>query len=307
MRANMIESMDIFIHVVELESFTRAAETLQLHRPAVSKSIQRLEDDLGVKLLHRTTRKLSVTEEGLAFYHRAKQLLGDVNELMASYSPTLAPRGRLRLDTPLSLAHSMLIPALADFQARYPDIDIVLTSTDRRSNLIEEGIDCAIRLGELEDSGLIARHLGNVRMVTCAAPSYLQKHGEPHSLAALERHKAVNFFNAHSREVMPWKFEVNGEMVVYRPAGTILVDNADTFLSCGLAGLGMLQGVCAALSPSLKSGALVEVLSGYTCAPKPVSILYPDRRHLPGKVRVFVDWFNEVFARYHMDPPNCYR
>ena len=300
MRANMIESMDIFVHVVELESFTRAAETLQLHRPAVSKNIQKLEDDLGVKLLHRTTRKLSVTEEGLAFYQRAKQLLGEVNELMASYSPTLAPRGRLRLDTPLSLAHSILIPALADFQARYPDIEIVLTSTDRRSNLIEEGIDCAIRLGELDDSSLIVRRLGDVRMVTCAAPAYLEKYGEPRTLEALEQHKAVNFFNAHSREVMPWKFEIAGETVSYRPGGMVLVDNSDTFLSCGLAGLGLLQGVCAALSPHLKSGALVEVLRDYTCAPKPVSILYPDRRHLPGKVRVFVEWFSEVFTRYPM-------
>lgn len=301
MRANMIESMDIFVHVVELESFTRAAETLQLHRPAVSKSIQKLEDALGVKLLHRTTRKLSLTEEGQAFYRRAKQLLGEVNELMASYSPTLAPRGRLRLDTPLSLAHSILIPALADFQSRYPDIEIVLTSTDRRSNLIEEGIDCAIRLGELEDSSLIVRHLGSVRMVTCAAPAYLEKQGEPKSLEALEQHKAVNFFNTHSREVMPWKFDVNGETISYRPNGTVLVDNADTFLSCGLAGLGLLQGVCAALSPHLKSGALVEVLRDYTCAPKSVSLLYPDRRHLPGKVRVFIEWFSEVFARYHVE------
>nr|CAD7205292.1 unnamed protein product [Timema douglasi] len=153
MRTNMLELMSIFVQVVELGSFTKAADALQLHRPAVSKSIQHLEDDLGIKLLHRTTRSLSMTAEGEEIYQRAKGLLSDVNDMMAVFSPSQPPRGRLRIDAPLALTHAILIPSLSEFQSLYPQIDIVLTASDRLTDLISEGVDCVIRLGELVDSG----------------------------------------------------------------------------------------------------------------------------------------------------------
>lgn len=298
MRSNMIEFMDVFVHVVELNSFTRAAEHLQIHRPAVSKAIRQLEHELGVKLLHRTTRKLNLTDEGKEFYLRSKRLLNDVSDLMASYSPTQHPRGRLRLDTPLTLAHNILIPALSEFQALYPDIEVVLTSSDRKTDLISAGIDCVIRLGELDDSSLVSRRLGEVQLIVCAAPAYIQKYGLPRTLDELEPHQAVNFFNEHSREVMDWKFLVGGEIVSRRLTSSILVDNSDTMLSAGLAGLGLIQGLKVALSPFLQRGELTEILPEYPCAPKTVSVLFPDRRHLAPKVRVFIDWFSQVFARY---------
>ncbi|AXU97858.1 LysR family transcriptional regulator [Erwinia persicina] len=296
MHPTMLDSMKVFVQVVELRSFTKAADALQLHRPAVTRAIQQIEADLGVKLLHRTTRSLSLTAEGEAFYQRARLLLLEVSDLMASFSPTQPPRGRLRIDAPLALTHGILVPALADFQSLYPDIEMVLTASDRKADLVAEGIDCAIRLGELDDSSFISRRLGRVRMATCAAPSYLEKYGTPLTPDDLIHHKAVNFFSEHSREVMAWNFVVDGETVARRPASSMLVNNSDVLLSCGLAGLGMLHALRTALEPSIATGRLQEVLTPYATVTKPVSILYPDRRYLSPKVRVFIDWFSALFA-----------
>lgn len=296
MHTNMIEYLNIFIQVVEQGSFTKAADVLQIHRPTVSKAIQQIENDLGVKLIHRTTRKLSVTAEGDEFYHHARHVLAEVNDMMASFSPTLPPRGRLRLDVPLALAHAILIPNLRDFRVLYPGIEIVLISSDKKTDLITEGVDCLIRLGALQDSSFVSRRLGDIRMVTCAAPSYLREHGRPETLADLDQHQAVNFFSDHSREVMEWKFIEDGSVVSLRPAGSMLVDNSDILLSCGLAGLGIIQATFDALAPHLSSGALEEVLTQYPSLSKPVSVMYPDRRYLSPKVRVFIDWFTDVLA-----------
>lgn len=299
MRANLFELMSVFVRVVELGSFTKAADALQLHRPAVSKSVQQLEDELGVKLLHRTTRSLSTTAEGDEIYQRAISLLSDVNDMMASYSSSQPPRGRLRIDAPLALTHAILIPSLAEFNARYPDIEIVLTASDSLTDLISEGIDCVIRLGELDDSSFISRRVGNVAMATCAAPSYLEKYGIPQTPDDLTHHKAINFFSDHSREVMEWKFICDGELISRRPGSHMLVNNSDVLLSCGLAGMGMLHALRAALEPHIQSGRLTEVLTDYTPVTKPVSVLYPDRRYLAPKVRVFIDWFSALFAGEH--------
>ncbi|MFP2237562.1 LysR substrate-binding domain-containing protein [Pseudescherichia vulneris] len=292
----MIEYLNIFIQVVEQGSFTKAADVLQIHRPTVSKAIQQIENDLGVKLIHRTTRKLSVTAEGDEFYHHARHVLAEVNDMMASFSPTLPPRGRLRLDVPLGLAHAILIPNLRDFRALYPGIEVVLVSSDKKTDLITEGVDCLVRLGALQDSSFVSRRLGDIRMVTCAAPSYLRDHGRPETLADLDQHQAVNFFSDHSREVMEWKFIEDGSVVSLRPASSMLVDNSDILLSCGLAGLGIIQATFDALAPHLSSGALEEVLTQYPSVSKPVSVMYPDRRYLSPKVRVFIDWFTDVMA-----------
>lgn len=296
MSARMFERMNIFVEVAEQGSFTRAADRLQLHRPAVTKALQQLEDELGTKLLHRTTRKISLTSEGELFFQRAKVLLHEVDDVLAFFSPTRPPRGRLRVDTPLSLAHAVLIPALSGFQEKYPDIELELTSSDHRVDMVAEGIDCVIRLGELQDSTLISRRLGDARLVTCAAPAYLKKHGTPSTPDDLAGHKAVMFFSGHSRAVMDWRFMQDGTPVIVRPARTMLVDNSDILLSCGLAGLGMLQGIRAILAPHLESGRLVEVLASYTTVTKPISVLYPDRRYLAPKVRVFIDWLSALFA-----------
>lgn len=299
MRSNLLELMSIFVQVVELRSFTKAADTLQLHRPTVSKFIQQLEDDLGVKLIHRTTRSLSITVEGEEVYQRAKELLNNVSDMMATFSPNQPPHGRLRISAPLALSHTILIPSLSEFQALYPQIEIVLIASDRLTDLISEGIDCVIRLGELVDSSFICRRIGEAQMATCATTSYLEKYGIPLTPDDLVHHKAINFFSENSREVMEWKFIMDGKVISRRPGSNMLVNNSDVLLSCGLAGLGILHALRTALEPHIHSGRLTEILADYRTVTKPVSILYPDRRYLSPTVRAFIDWFSEVFASKH--------
>ncbi|EPE7452331.1 LysR substrate-binding domain-containing protein, partial [Salmonella enterica subsp. enterica serovar Bredeney] len=174
---------------------------------------------------------------------------------------------------------------------------IVLGTSDRKIDLIAERVDCVIRLGELNDSSFVARRLGTAAMVTCAAPSYLAKHGTPHSIDELMKsHRAVNFFSNHSLQIMEWKFTVDGSIASIKVPSSILVDNSEAFLSCGLAGLGILHGLRPSLAPFIASGELTEILTDFPPPPKPVSLLYPDRRYLAPKVRVFIDWLCEVFG-----------
>ncbi|MFS9810946.1 LysR family transcriptional regulator [Salmonella enterica] len=250
MQLNMLEAMNIYVNVVEQGSFIRAAEVLELHRPAVTRAVQNLEHDLGVKLLHRTTRQVSMTDEGEEFYQRCLSLLSELDDVRRLFSSTQPPKGRLRLDVPITLARAVIIPALGDFQNRYPDIEIVLGTSDRKIDLIAERVDCVIRLGELNDSSFVARRLGTAAMVTCAAPSYLAKHGTPHSIDELMKsHRAVNFFSNHSLQIMEWKFTVDGSIASIKIPSSILVDNSEAFLSCGLAGLGVLHGLRPSLAP----------------------------------------------------------
>ncbi|WNJ82186.1 LysR family transcriptional regulator (plasmid) [Cedecea neteri] len=300
MRSDMLELMNVFVHVVESDSFTKAAEALQLHRPAVSKALQQLEKTLGVKLLHRTTRSMSLTVEGRDIYQRAKFLLADVNEMISSFSPGQSPQGRLRVEVPLVLAHIILIPCLGEFQALYPEIELVLTASDRKTNMVAEGIDCVVRLGELDDSSLVSRRIGHLRMATCASPSYLEKYGIPTTPDDLMGHKGINFFSRHSREVMEWIFMLEDAAVCRTPNSSVLVNNSDVLLSCGLEGLGLLHAPYIVLEPHIRTGELCEVLEDYANVTKPVSIIYPDRRYLLPKVRVFMDWFYEIFTRYDL-------
>ncbi|EAQ5720996.1 LysR family transcriptional regulator [Salmonella enterica subsp. enterica serovar Rubislaw] len=281
MQLNMLEAMNIYVNVVEQGSFIRAAEVLELHRPAVTRAVQNLEHDLGVKLLHRTTRQVSMTDEGEEFYQRCLSLLSELDDVRRLFSRTQPPKGRLRLDVPITLARAVIIPALGDFQNRYPDIEIVLGTSDRKIDLIAERVDCVIRLGELNDSSFVARRLGTAAMVTCAAPSYLAKHGTPHSIDELMKsHRAVNFFSNHSLQIMEWKFTVDGSIASIKIPSSILVDNSEAFLSCGLAGLGVLHGLRPSLAPFIASGELTEILTDFPPPPKPVSLLYPDRQYL---------------------------
>lgn len=297
MRSSMFEYMSIFVQVVEQGGFAKAADVLHLHRPAVTKAIQHLEDDLGTKLLNRTTRKVTLTEEGDAFYRRTKALLGDVDDIMASFSPTRPPRGKLRINAPLSLAHSIIVPALSDFQSRYPDVEIVLTSTDRKIDLLAEGIDCMIRIGELQDSSLISRRLGEVKMVTCASADYLATRGIPQTPDDLAQHQALNFFSERHRDALEWSFINDGKTVSIVPASRMSVNNSDILLTGCLSGLGIIHGVHAVLAPYLQSGQLIEVLRDYAGDAKPVSVLYPDRRYLAPRVRVFIDWLSQLFVQ----------
>ncbi|MBP2302424.1 LysR family transcriptional regulator [Azospirillum picis] len=292
-----LHAMRVFVRVVEVNSFSKAADTLGLPRASVTTTIQNLEASLGVRLLQRTTRKLNLTLDGAAYLEGATRILQEIEEVESSFtSARKTPRGRLRVDMPGSIGRLVIIPAIHEFHNAYPDIELMLGLSDRPIDLIQEGVDCVLRVGELQDSSLIARRVGAFRPVTCASPDYLAAHGMPRSLEELERHVAVKYFT-RTGKVHELSFERDGEEVEVKMAGTVSVNDADAYVTCGVEGLGIVQAARFMALPHLRSGALVEILPEWRPALMPISALYPQNRHLSPKVRVFVDWIAELFER----------
>ncbi|MBP0589359.1 LysR family transcriptional regulator [Paraburkholderia sp. LEh10] len=291
-----LQAMQVFTRVVDTNSFTRAAETLDLPRASVTTIIQNLEAFLGTRLLHRTTRRLSLTPDGAAYYERCVRILADVEETEASFqSGNKKPNGKLRVDMPGSIGRLLVIPQLCEFHTRYPDIDLQLGLSDRPVDLLQEGVDCVVRVGALQDSSLVARRIGLFEGVSCAAPAYLQRAGIPQTLEDLEQHKAVNYFSSRTGRIMDWSFLVGGKEVEVKMKGSVSVNDADAYVTCGIEGFGLIQPPLFMVLPHLRSGQLVEVLPEMKPLPMPISAVYPHSRHLSSKVRVFVDWIAELF------------
>ncbi|WP_233834492.1 LysR family transcriptional regulator [Paraburkholderia sp. ZP32-5] len=293
-----LQAMQVFTRVVDTNSFTRAAETLDLPRASVTTIIQNLESFLGTRLMHRTTRRLSLTPDGAAYYERCVRILADVEETEASFqSGNKKPHGKLRIDMPGSIGRLIVIPSLCEFHTRYPDIDLQLGLTDRPVDLLQEGVDCVVRVGALQDSSLVARRIGLFEGVTCAAPDYIERAGMPASLEDLDNHKAVNYFSSRTGRTLDWAFMVEGKEVEVKMKSIVSVNDADAYVTCGLEGFGLIQPARFMVLPHLRSGQLVEVLPELKPMPMPISAVYPHSRHLSPKVRVFVDWIAEVFDR----------
>lgn len=294
---NKLQAMEVFVQVVDAGGFTRAAETMQLPKATVSTLVQALETELAVKLLHRTTRQVNVTADGAAYYERCVQILSDVREAEESLSRTrLSPSGRLRVDVGASLASEILVPALPAFFERYPDIVMELGCGDRPVDLIEEGVDCAIRVGALPDSGLIARRVGVLNFVTVAAPSYLARHGRPTHPDDLQRHRCVNYFSSKTGKILQWDFTRGDERIQVPMPGAIALNDSNAYVSAGVAGLGVLQVAEVMMGPLLADGKLEQVLADWQIDFMPMHVVYPQNRHLSAKVRVFVEWVAELFA-----------
>lgn len=293
-----LHAMHVFTRVVDTNSFSRAADSLGVPRGSVTRVIQELEAFLRVRLLNRTTRSLSVTSEGAAYYEKCARILAEVDAAEAEFADiTRAPRGKLRVDLSGSLGKLIIVPALNDFHARYPDIDLTLGFGDRLVDLVQEGIDCVIRIGELEDSSMIARRLGVFQLVTAASRTYIAQHGEPTTLDALQDHLTVNYFSTRTGRMVNLNFSVNGNAVNVRARSRLSANDGDAHLQCGVMGLGLIQVPRVIAQPYLESGALVEVLPAFRPAPLPISAVYPQNRHLSPQVRAFVDWSAELFAR----------
>ncbi|NYH16129.1 LysR family transcriptional regulator [Paraburkholderia bryophila] len=293
-----LQAMQVFTRVVDTNSFTRAAETLDLPRASVTTIIQNLEAFLGTRLMHRTTRRLSLTPDGAAYYERCVRILADVEETEASFqSGNKKPHGKLRIDMPGSIGRLLVIPSLCEFHTRYPDIDLQLGLTDRPVDLLQEGVDCVVRVGALQDSSLVARRIGLFEGVTCAAPDYIERAGMPSSLEDLENHKAVNYFSSRTGRTLDWAFMVDGKEVEVKMKSIVSVNDADAYVTCGLEGFGLIQPALFMVLPHLRSGQLIEVLPELKPLPMPISAVYPHSRHLSPKVRVFVDWIAELFDR----------
>jgi len=296
---NKLQAMEVFVQVVDAGGFTRAAETMHLPKATVSTLIQSLESTLAVKLLHRTTRHVSVTADGAAYYERCLRILSDVREAEESLSRTrLSPSGRLRVDVPTGLATEILVPALPDFFARYPDIVMEMGSSDRLVDLIEEGVDCAVRGGTLGDSMLIARRVGVLQFMTCASPDYLARYGRPTHPDDLQRHRCVNYFSSKTGKLYDWDFTRDGQRIQVAMPGPVSFNDTNSYLAAGLAGLGIVQMSTLALAPLVANGSMEQLLVDWSTEPLPVHIVYPQNRHLSAKVRVFVEWVAELMGRH---------
>jgi DNA-binding transcriptional LysR family regulator len=302
---HLIEWMTAFTRVAELGSFTQAAQALGWPKASVSLAVQRLESELGTRLLHRTTRRVQMTQDGAALYERGKDLLADIDELRTLFNPAASGlRGRLRVDMPLGVARNMVLPRLPGFLAAHPGLEIELSSTDRRVDLVREGFDCVLRVGTLTESSLIARPLGLYRQVNCASAGYVAEHGRPRGLADLARHFIVHYQLTLGSKAAGFEIEdaqaVGGSRFVPMP-GNMTVNNSEAYLGACLAGLGIIQVPLPGVQALLAEGRLVEVLPRLRAPPMPVSLLYAHRRQLPRRVQVFMAWIQEVM-RPHLLP-----
>jgi DNA-binding transcriptional LysR family regulator len=292
-------AMRIFTRIVELESFSKAAEDLQMPAATATYTIKQLEARLGVRLLQRTTRHVSTTLDGQAYYQRCVRILADVEETEAGFGTSgVAPRGKLRVDLQGTLAQHYVLPRLNQFFTRYPDITLEIGMGDRLVDLVRDGIDCVLRVGELRDSTMVGRRVASLQQVTCASVAYLERHGTPTSLEELagQGHRAVNFFSSSSGKMFPFDFMVDGEMRSIAMPGNVSVASAEAYAACCIHDLGLVQAPRYHLDQLLRSGALVEVLAEWRPPPMPVSVLYPHQRQLSPRVRVFVDWLSDVMG-----------
>lgn len=290
------DAMLAFTRVVELASFTKAALSLNLPKTTVSAQVQSLEARLRVKLLNRTTRHVSVTTDGAAYYERAVRLLQELEETESLVSQaTASPKGRLRVDVPGSIGRRILIPALQDFFRRYPEIALEVGCNDRPVDLLEEGVDCVIRGGELTDLSLVARRVGSLKFVTCASPAYLAEYGMPEKPADIERHMAVHYFSSKTGKIFEFDFTKDGAKTVITGHNRLMLNDGDACLAAALAGAGIAQLPTFMVQDHIASGELIIVLGTYLSENLPIYALYPQNRHLSSKVRAFIDWVAEVF------------
>jgi DNA-binding transcriptional LysR family regulator len=292
-----LDALRTFAKVAKLASFTRAAEQLGLQKGRVSTIVSQLEAQLGVRLLQRTTRTVRLTPDGEQFFERCQTLLADADELQALFQQTpSALRGRLRIDLPIGLARKVIIPRLPEFLATHPGLEIELSTTDRRVNLIREGMDCKLRVGSPRESGLVARRLGEMPQINCASPAYLAQHGTPHTLADLARHRLVKYTSTLGSPPLGWEYMVGDEVRFHDMPGVVTVNSADAYEAACLAGLGLIQAPVLGMREWIAQGKLVQVMPEFNAAPMPVSLLYAHRRNLPKRVQAFMAWLGEVLG-----------
>jgi len=295
------DAMHAFARVVEAGSFTKAADTLNMSKTTVTQLVQQLEARLRVKLLNRTTRKLSVTADGAAYYERVVRLLADMDDAETSLSSASAlPRGHLRVDVPSPLARMILVPALPAFHARYPDIQLDMGVSDRMVDVIGDNVDCVVRGGELTDRSLMARRVGDLRLGVYAAPRYLELAGTPLHPRELEdtHHRIVGFLWSRSGKTFPYAMRLGEERIEVQGRYVLSVDDGNAYLAAGLAGLGILWLPDYMAKGHLAGGELVRLFDGWQLDSMPLYVAFPPNRHVSAKLRVFIDWVAELMAQH---------
>ena len=293
-----LHAMTVFTRVAELGSFSRAAERLQLSPGSVTTSVRNLESVLGVQLLTRTTRRVSLTDDGRAYLERCQRVLAEIEETEAALKHARTePQGRLRVEMPTGLGHLYVTPALPGFASRYPKVRVVLTLSDRFVDLAEEDVDIIVRVGELQDSAMVARRLYDARFVACAAPEYLARAGMPTSPEELARCNCLGYFSSSLGRSAPWQFERDGHSAVIEPAGNLHVDNPEALVDLAIAGAGIVYMLETGVAAAIRAGRLVTVLDEWQTPRAPISALYWPSRHLSARVRVFVEFLSDLFPR----------
>lgn len=289
--------MRVFARVVEHGSFARAAEDLEIAPPTATGALAQLEKHLGVRLLHRTTRRLSLTDEGRTFYQSCVRMLDDLAEAEEALSGAHAsPRGRLRVSTPHSFIYQDFLPALPRFLERYPQLDVELVLTDRAVNLVEEGIDCAVRAVQVpDDSTLVARRIAEWKWLACASREYLERHGRPQNPEELEHHNCIRFVSPSHGRTAAWQFQKGATDVSFTPRGNLGVTSAEGAAAAAAVGIGIAQVSHVLALPGLRSGALEPLLVDWTVAGAPLQVVYPSNRYLGAKVRAFTDFVAEIY------------
>ncbi|WP_024552710.1 LysR family transcriptional regulator [Franconibacter helveticus 513] len=296
-----LDALIIFARVAEMKSFTQAAESLGIKKGRASLVVRELERDVGATLLHRTTRTVQLTEDGRAFYSRARDLLAEAEELKSMFADFGRPlRGRLRVDIPAVLAQSVVIPALPQLLNAHPELELELSSTDRLVDLVLEGFDCVVRLGPIADETLIARPLGHLRMINAASPDYLDRFGVPQTLDDLlhQGHRMVYYMRNFGSKPDGWEYPTADGYKSLMLPGTMRVNSVPAYHEAGLAGLGLIQGGYSSLLPHIKRGALIEVLPDLRPEPLTASFVIAHRRNLSQRVKAFMSWTEDILRPY---------
>jgi DNA-binding transcriptional LysR family regulator len=289
------DTMRLFVRLVERRSFTAAAADLGLPRSTASEVLRSLEAHLGVRLLERTTRHVTPTLDGEEYYRRCVAILSEVEEAEAAMRDA-QPRGLLRVDAHPLLTRTFILPKLPEFLARHPLMELQIGQGDRLVDLVREGVDCVIRAGQPDDSGMIQRRLGTIAEITVASPAYLARHGTPSLPDALDGHQMVGFISSRTGDVLPLEFSAGGALRHIVLPSRIRVNNSDTMADLARLGFGLVQAPRYRFAEDLASGALVEVLPDFPPSPTPLSALYPQNRQLTLRLRVFLDWVSRIFG-----------
>lgn len=297
MAMDQLDGMRMFVRVAELESFSRCAEQLGIPKATLSAAIRRLEEHMGTRLLQRTTRRVQLTTDGQLCYARCRDLLADMEEFDGLFRQAGQIAGQLRVDMPSRMARHLVIPALPTFLAAHPDLQLMLSSTDRRVDLVREGFDCVVRVGALEPSSLVARPLGHYRQINCASAGYLAVHGVPQSLADLARHRLVHYGSGQGRGEPGFEYLGEDGRPATLPMGASLtVNDSESYLAAARAGLGIIQMPRVGVEALLASGELVSILPAWQAPPLPIHALYAHRRQLAPRVQTFIHWLGALLT-----------
>lgn len=291
-----LQAMEVFCRIVEMGSFTRAADSLNLPRPTVSNLIRELEGQLRTRLLHRTTRRVGPTSEGELYYQRCRSLLAELDEVQSLFGDA-RPKGVLKVDLPNSLGLGLVLPALPEFLERNPELDVQVGMSDRYVDLVGERVDCVVRVGHIADSSMVARSVGQLPCVNAVSPAYVARFGIPLKLADLSDHLLVKFFDSISGKNYDFEYWDGKQSQTVPMKSRAAFNQTEAYLQAALLGLGLVQIPYYHAANYFESGHLLEVLPQFRAEPMPVAVMYPHHRHLSAKVRVFMQWIGGLLAK----------